>query len=150
MFLHSPGKGWRNSEQAGSQRGKKLEDTTWVDMGTRTKNISGEHRIWRWGCISQQGPEGFRGQPGAQHLSPRPAPLSPWLGVPSCVWPFVAPWTLAGQAPLSMDFSRQEYWSGLPFPSPGDLPSLGIEPCLLCLLCWQVGSLPYRHLGRCY
>ena len=38
------------------------------------------------------------------------------------------PWTVAYQAPLSMGFSRQEYWSGLPFPSPGDLPSPGIEP----------------------
>ena len=38
------------------------------------------------------------------------------------------PWTVAHQAPLSMGFSRQGYWSGLPFPSPGDLPKLGIEP----------------------
>ena len=41
---------------------------------------------------------------------------------------FVAPWTAAHQAPPSMGFSRQEYWSGLPFPSPGDLPDPGIEP----------------------
>ena len=40
----------------------------------------------------------------------------------------VTPWILAHQAPLSMGFSRQEYWSGLPFPSPGDLPDLGIKP----------------------
>ena len=38
------------------------------------------------------------------------------------------PWTVACQVPLSMGFSRQEYWSGLPFPSPGDLPDPGIEP----------------------
>ena len=38
------------------------------------------------------------------------------------------PWTVANQAPPSMVFSRQEYWSGLPFPSPGDLPNPGIEP----------------------
>ena len=38
------------------------------------------------------------------------------------------PWTVARQAPLSMRFSRQEYWSGLPFPSPGDLPDPGIKP----------------------
>ena len=37
-------------------------------------------------------------------------------------------WTVACQAPLSMEFSRQEYWSGLPFSSPGDLPDLGIKP----------------------
>ena len=41
---------------------------------------------------------------------------------------FVTPWTEAHQAPPSMKFSRQEYWSGLPFPSPGNLPNLGIEP----------------------
>ena len=41
---------------------------------------------------------------------------------------FVTPWTVAYQAPLSMGFSRQEYWSGLPFPSPGDIPKSGIEP----------------------
>ena len=40
---------------------------------------------------------------------------------------FVTPWTVAHQAPQSMGFSRQEYWSGLPFPSPGDLPCPGIE-----------------------
>ena len=39
-----------------------------------------------------------------------------------------APWTVTHQASLSMGFSRQEYWSGLPFPSPGDLPDSGIEP----------------------
>ena len=41
---------------------------------------------------------------------------------------FATPWTAAHQAPLSMGFSRQEYWSGLPFPSPGGLPNPGIEP----------------------
>ena len=40
---------------------------------------------------------------------------------------FVAPWTVTRQAPLSMGFSRQEYWTGLPFPSQGDLPDPGIE-----------------------
>ena len=41
---------------------------------------------------------------------------------------FVTPWTVACQAPLSMGFSKQEYWSGLPFPYPRDLPNPGIEP----------------------
>ena len=41
---------------------------------------------------------------------------------------FVIPWTVVHQAPPSMEFSRQEHWSGLPFPSPGDLPNPGIEP----------------------
>ena len=44
---------------------------------------------------------------------------------------FVTPWTVAHQAPLPMGFSRQEYWSGLPCPSPGDLPDPGIEPASL-------------------
>ena len=48
------------------------------------------------------------------------------------------PWTVARQAPLSMEFSRQEYCSGLPFPSPGDLPYPGIKPRSPAL---QVGSL---------
>ena len=46
----------------------------------------------------------------------------------SCVRLFATPWTVAYQAPPSMGFSRQEYWSGLPFPSSGDLPNPGIEP----------------------
>ena len=57
-----------------------------------------------------------------------------WWGVCVCVcvlshvWLFVAPWIVAHQAPLSMEFPRQEYWSELPFPIPGDLSYLGIEP----------------------
>ena len=46
----------------------------------------------------------------------------------SCVQFFATPWTIAYQAPLSMGFSRQEYWSGLPYPPPRDLSSSGIEP----------------------
>ena len=46
----------------------------------------------------------------------------------SCVQLFVTPWTVAHQAPWFMGFSRQEYWRGLPFLSPGDLLYLGIEP----------------------
>ena len=47
---------------------------------------------------------------------------------------FVIPWTVAYQAPQSMEFSRQEYWSGLPFPSSGDLPNPGIEPGCMCVI----------------
>ena len=48
----------------------------------------------------------------------------------SCPWcpTLVTPWTVAKQASLSLEFFRQEYWSELPFPSPGDLPEPGIEP----------------------
>ena len=48
--------------------------------------------------------------------------------MPSHVQLFATPWTAAHQASLSMGFSRQEYWSGLLFPSPGNMPNLGIEP----------------------
>ena len=54
---------------------------------------------------------------------------------------FATPGTVAHWAPLSMGFSRQEYWGGLPFPSPGDLPDPGIKnQCLLHLLHWQADS----------
>ena len=65
---------------------------------------------------------------------------------------FATPWNVALQAPLSMEFCRQEYWSGLPFPSPGDLPDprreRGQTHGLLCLLHWQVGSLPLAPTGK--
>ena len=58
---------------------------------------------------------------------------------------FATPWTIAHQAPPFMGFSRQEYWSGLPFPSPEDLPNPGTEPKSLAL---QVGSLPSEPSGK--
>ena len=56
----------------------------------------------------------------------------------------MTPWTVACQAPLSMVFSRQEYWTGLPFPPPGNLPDPGIEPGSLSL---QADSLPSELPG---
>ena len=61
---------------------------------------------------------------------------------------FVTPWTVAHQASLFMGFSRQEYWSGLPCPPPGDLPHPGTEFVSLCLLQWQVDSLPLAPPGK--
>ena len=55
---------------------------------------------------------------------------------------FVTPWTVAFQAPLSTGFPRQKYWSGLPFPSPGDLPNLGIKTVSPAL---QADSLPLSY-----
>ena len=57
---------------------------------------------------------------------------------------FATPWTVAKQAPLSMGFPRQEYWSGLPYPSPGDLPEPGIKPASSAL---QAYSLLLGHQG---
>ena len=56
------------------------------------------------------------------------------------VWLFATPWTEAHQAPLIMEFPRQEYWKGLPFPPPGDLLDIGIVPVSVALLHWQVDS----------
>ena len=61
---------------------------------------------------------------------------------------FATQWTVAFQAPLSMGFSRQEYWSGWPCSSPGDLPYQGSNPCLLSLLHWHLGSLPLVPPGK--
>ena len=60
---------------------------------------------------------------------------------------FATLWTVAYQAPLSMGFSRQEYWSGLPFPSPGDLPDPGIEPRSTTL---QADALTSEPPGKLY
>ena len=60
----------------------------------------------------------------------------------SCFQLFMTLWIVAHQPPLSMVFSRQEYWSGLPCHPPGDLLTQGLNPCLSPLLHWQVGSLP--------
>ena len=57
----------------------------------------------------------------------------------SCVQLFVTLWTVACQAPLSMGFSRQEYWSGLPYPPTGIFPTQGLNSSLLCLLRWLAG-----------
>ena len=57
------------------------------------------------------------------------------------------PWTAARQAPLSMEFSMQEYWSGLPFSTSGDLPDPGIEPMSLSL---QADFLPLNHPTSTY
>ena len=63
----------------------------------------------------------------------------------SCVQLFATPWTVACQTPLSTGFSRQEYWSGLPCPPPGDLPDPGIEPLSPAL---QADSLPPEPPGK--
>ena len=70
-----------------------------------------------------------------------------YVCVLSYVQPFAAPWIVAHQAFLSVAFSRQVYWSVLPFSSPGDLPNPGVELQHLCLLHWQADSLPPCHLG---
>ena len=61
---------------------------------------------------------------------------------------FATPWTVARQAPLSMGFSRQEYWRGLPFPPPGDLPDPGIELDALVSPALAGGFFPAKPQGQ--
>ena len=71
----------------------------------------------------------------------------------SLVQLFVTPWTVASQAPLSMEFLKQEYWSGLPFPTPGDLPNQEIEPASPASPALGGSSLalglPEKEISRC-
>ena len=66
----------------------------------------------------------------------------------SCFWLFATPWTVAHQPPLSMEFSRQEYWCGLPFPPPGDLPNPGTEPTSLASPAVEGGFFTTAPLGK--
>jgi len=62
---------------------------------------------------------------------------------------FATPWTIACQAPLSLEFPRQEYWSGLHLLFQGTFLTQGSNPHLQCLLYWQEDSLPLSYLGSC-
>ena len=66
----------------------------------------------------------------------------------SCAPLFATPWTIAHQAPLSMGFSRQEYWNGLPFPHPGDLPNPEIKPISPVSPALQADSFPTEPHGK--
>ena len=73
---------------------------------------------------------------------------SPFACMLSHVWLFAIPWTVAHLAPLSMGFFRQEHWSGLPFPSPGDLPDSGIKPTSHVSPALQADSLDTKPPGK--
>ena len=120
---------------------------------------------WGWGGAGGEGPEAREAQgPPDRTLRDSLASDVPahGTGVPgkvlvqrkvlvqslSRVRLLATPWTVAHQAPPSVEFSRQEYWSGLPCPPPGELPKLGIEPVPLCLLRCQAGSLPLAPPGK--
>ena len=66
----------------------------------------------------------------------------------SCVWQFATLWTIDQQSPLSVGFSKEEYWSGLPCPPPGDLPDPGVKPVCPETPALQVDSLLLSHLGK--
>ena len=111
-------------------------------------------RSWKWlPADNQQGSEDLRPTVPRNWILPKI-----WMSLDLCssscvlnrfshVRLFVTPWTVAHQAPLSMGFSRQEYWSGLPLPSPGDLPDSGIELVSPVVPAVQADYLPLNHQG---
>ena len=109
-------------------------------MGSKQRLRDSEGRLLRTSCGPFQGSGSLNGEAAFSQLLPLPDQIrkmteeTPKKALCVCVDHFssvrlyATPWTSALQAPLSMGFSRQEYWSRLPFPSPGDLPDPGIEP----------------------
>ena len=111
-------------------------------METESQGSEAAHSELAWGRVSSC-PRSVR----------FPRPLLKPLGTNVCVLSHLVvsdsatPWTAARQALLATGFFRQEYWSGLPFPPPGDLPNPGIEPHLLCLLHYRQILYPLSHQG---
>ena len=113
--------------------------------------IAGGSRPHRPGCRRGRGSSRGLGA-GAQHGSATGLRHKAWSPhVQACVLSriplFVTPWTTARQAPLSMGFSRQESWRGLPCPPPGNLPHPGIEPASPVPPALQADSLPLSQQG---
>ena len=105
---------------------------------------------WIWKQVSLSGDTLKLGEEiGAKDVDCRVISIKEIVEAELClvshVWLFATPWSVAHQAPLSIEFSRQEYWSGLPYPSQKDLPNLGVEPRSPSL---QVDSLPSKPLGK--
>ena len=119
-----------------------VSESFWQNKG-RGSQFPGElsHQyVYRWSPI-----------PSFQSWAPSPEPLN----MHGCVLSHFSRvrlcatlWTVAPQSPLSMGFCRQEYWSGLSCPSPGDLPNLRSNLHVLYLLHWQVDSLPLAPHGK--
>ena len=107
---------------------------------SREKKTEGEHD-----CYLQIS-EGLLSKRNAIFIMSTPA--SRLLCVCCCVWLSVTPWTVARQAPLSTGFSRQEHWSGTPFPPPGDLLTPGIEPTSFASFELAVGLLTTAPPGK--
>ena len=112
--------------------------------------LTGYWRIWipNHGLIAPPLHESLKGQDDSIPLmwgTPQKKAERKKVKSLSCVQLFATPWTVADQAPPSTGFSRQEYWSRLPFPSPGDLPDPGIKPRSPVL---KTGSLPSEPIGK--
>ena len=141
--------------------GKHLLSQTWVgEAGTEGWGSGQWTQVLRLLFLVFSGGPGFFGLPVCTRRAWRDGPgassrLDLWLGSPllpsacllshfSHIRLFMTIWT----TPLSMGFSRQEYWSGLPCPPPRDLSDPGMEFVSLCLLRWQAGSLPLLPPGK--
>ena len=108
--------------------------TTQSDSRGSQSRVKRRNKRWRWGWSEEKG--GIVAEVEGRVLG-----LALSMCAQSVIPDFATPWTVAHQAPLSMEFSRQEYWSGLLRPPPGDLPDPGNE-----LLSPALGSLPWYHL----
>ena len=126
--LSGPPRSWQGPQKQRSEQASQSKKACWVNVAL-----------------------GFEWDPGAERgcqvKTLETWSVKLWVCVVSRVQLFTTPWTVAHQASLSRGFSRQKYWSGLPFPPPGHLPDVGLNPRLLRLLYWQAGSLPLSHLG---
>ena len=109
----------------------------WAEAQCYQKASYGRNMYW---CLWVPS---FHRQISEELEKPRVSPWSEKCSLLSCIRLFVTLWTVACQAPLFMEFSRQEYWIRLPFPFPGDLPHPGIEPRSPVL---QADSLPSEPL----
>ena len=115
-----------------------LSSPTWGERKRKLKNICEFHRTEGWGLTERLWPNHWTAD--ASHLLDGHHITTGWftavlftqciISLCTCArscWLFATPWTVAHQAPLSAKFSRQEHWSGLPFPPPGDLPNPGTD-----------------------
>ena len=116
---------------------------SWPSISTSISTYYWRKSPWKWACAVET-PE-FKGQLYSSFLCFTFVIYKVKVKSLSCVGLFATPWTVAYQAPLSVGFSRQEYWSGLPLPSPGDLPNPGIEPRSPTM---QADTLPFEPWGK--
>ena len=121
---------WRRNRKGDASCGQSSQEVCWEwdwRPWERRGSTGTSPRLGCWHAGSPQGKEepcGWRGTLSLRAPSGGSRNLQVWV---SCVQLFATPWTVAHQATLSLGLSRQESWSGLPFPSPGDLPDPGLE-----------------------
>ena len=135
---------------------KRKTNTVWYHLYVESKNMIEmnlftkhklTHRLWKQSHGYQKQNAEARGGLGAWDWGAHTIMCACMISCSSHVWLPVTLWTVARQAPLSMEFSRQEYWGGLPCSPPGDLPNQGIEPPTPASPALQVDSLPLSCQG---